>query len=91
MDINFNTSKIPAIDHEEKIKVPFKRERMTFIVTGIFDNGACYTKKKVVLMAYDESEARVAARRHLEKYSDDCFKIDMARKMTEDDVIVEVM
>ena len=65
------------------------KTRIPFIVTGIFDNGACYTKKRVVVMAYDESEARAAARRHLERYSDDYFKIDMARKMTEEDVIVE--
>ena len=63
--------------------------RIPFIVTGVFDNGACYTKKRVVVMAYDESEARASARHHLERHSDDYFKIDMARKMTEEDVIVE--
>ena len=65
------------------------KTRIPFIVTGVFDNGACYTKKRVVLMAYDESEARAYARRHLEKHSDDCFKIDVVRNMNEEDVIVE--
>lgn len=63
--------------------------RIPFIVSGVFDNGACYTKKRVVVMAYDESEARAAARHHLEKHSDDCFNITMVRVMTEDVVVVE--
>lgn len=66
-----------------------EKTRIPFIVAGVFDNGACYTKKRVVVMAYNEPEARASARRHLERHSDDCFKIDMARKMTEEDVIVE--
>ena len=63
--------------------------RIPFIVTGVFDNGASYTKKRVVLMAYDESEARASARRSLERHSDDCFNIKMVCKMTEEDVVVE--
>ena len=65
--------------------------RIPFVVEGVFDNGSNYTKKRVVLMAYDEGEARAAARRHLEKHSDDCFKINITRKMTEEDVIVETL
>jgi hypothetical protein len=42
-------------------------------------------------MAYDEQEARAAARRHLEKHSDDCFKIESVREMTEEDIFVEAI
>lgn len=64
--------------------------RIPFVVNGVHDDGSCYTKKSVIVMAYDEREARAAARRHLEKHSDDCFKIESVREMTEEDIFVEV-
>ena len=64
--------------------------RMPFVVEGVHDNGSSYTRKKVVLMAYDEREARAYARRRLEKHSDDCFKIETVRELAEEDVFVEV-
>ena len=63
--------------------------RTPFIVTGVFDNSACYTRKRVVVIAYDANEARTLAKRHLEKHSDDYFQVENVRAMTEEDVIVE--
>ena len=74
---------------KENFMHPFDRPYIPFIVEGVFDNGASYTKKKIVVMARSEYDAKRFARQHLERHSDDCFKIDMIRKMTEDDFIVE--
>ena len=65
------------------------RQRIPFIVEGVFDNGANYIKKRVVVMALSEYDAKRFARKHLEKRSDDCFKVVLVRQMTNDDVIVE--
>ena len=87
--MNYDTSETDAlmakISEQKDGKV-----RRPFVVEGIHDNGSSYIRKKVVLMAYDEKEARAYARRHLEKHSDDCFKIESVREMTEDDAFVEV-
>ena len=82
-----NTNKIPAPVEKEKLKV--ERVMSPFVVSGVFDNGASYTNKKVVVMAWCESDAKVAARRHLEKHSDDYFKVESVRIMATNDVIVE--
>jgi hypothetical protein len=82
-----NTNKIPTPVDKEKIKV--ERVMTPFVVSGIFDNGASYTNKKVVVMACCESDAKAAARRHLEKHSDDYFKVESVKIMTANDVIVE--
>lgn len=66
------------------------KTRIPFVVSGIHDDGSTHTRKKVILMAYEENEARVYAKRHLEKRSDDCFKIEDVRVMTEEDTFVEV-
>lgn len=89
MDMNIN--KYGTSDKKENLKLPFNRPYIPFIVEGIFDNGTSYIKKKVVVMARSEYDAKRFARKHLEKRSDDCFKIDAVRKMNEEDVVVEVM
>ena len=86
--MNYDTSDTDALTakiYDQKCG----KVRKPFLVDGVHDNGASYTKKKVILMAYDEEEARVYARRHLEKHSDDCFEIKSVREMTEEDVLVE--
>ena len=65
--------------------------KITFIVKGVFDNGAYYERKRVVVMAKDTNEARTVAKRHLEKHSDDYFQIENVRAMTENDFVVEVI
>lgn len=85
MDMNFN--EVLVARDKEKIKVAM--DVKTFIVSGVFDNGASYTNKKVVVMARCESDAKVKARRHLEKHSDDYFKVESVKTMSANDVIVE--
>lgn len=84
-----NIDKYGKSVEKEKIMYPFDRPSIPFIVEGVFDNGASYTKKKIVVLARSEYDAKMFARRHLEKHSDDCFKIEKVRAMTEEDVVVE--
>jgi hypothetical protein len=86
-----NTDKYPQATKKEKIFLPFDRPSTTFVIEGVFNKGPSCIKKKVVVMARSEYDAKRFARQQLEKHSDDCFKIDIVRKMTENDVIVEVM
>lgn len=63
--------------------------KIPFIVKGVFDNGAYYQRKRVVVIAENSNEAREVAKRHLEKHSDDYLQIENVRAMTDNDFVVE--